>query len=75
MTLREFIKENQITAFEIVSGIILNIVVGEALYGLDVDTSQIEGGVKVERIEEFTIEEDYIIVNGIELSLETLILI
>lgn len=71
MTLREFSKENEITAFEIVSDIVLNVVAGDIIYGLNVDTSNIQAGTPLTRVEDFYFEEDYVIVDGIMLSLET----
>lgn len=76
MTLREFIQEKEkITAFEIISEIVLNIVVGEEVYGLNVDTSNIQEGIPLIRVNDFYFEEDFIVIDGrILLSLETSLL-
>lgn len=63
-TLKEFMQENQVTAFDVVNGIIINVVVGEAIYGLDVDTSNIVVGTKLIKTTEFIVDGDLLTING-----------
>jgi hypothetical protein len=69
MTLKQFIEENQVTAFEVVPNVlILNAAVGEAEYGIDVDTSNIPFGTILQKVEEFTIENDILTVGNLSLN-------
>jgi len=72
MTLSQFIQENNVTAFEKVDELLLTVVVGEALYGLDVDTSNLMSGTPVERVTEFQIEGNILTVSGIEYNTDEL---
>jgi hypothetical protein len=66
MTLSQFMQENQVTGFEKVNELILTAEVGEALYGLDVDTSNIPSGIPVERVTEFQLQGNILTIDGIE---------
>ena len=69
MTLIQFIEENQVTAFEVVPDVlILNAVVSEAEYGLDVDTSNIPFGTILQRIDIFSVDGDILTVGGLTLN-------
>lgn len=69
MTLKQFIQENNVTAYETVNdNLIINVVVGETSYGLDVDTSNIIGGTPVVKFENFTMNGDLLTVDGITIN-------
>lgn len=76
MTLKQFIEENQVTAFEVVPNIlIINVIVGEVEYGIDVDTSSIPFGTQLQKIEEFIIEDDILTIGNLSINtLETYML-
>jgi len=70
MTLKKFIQENNVTAYEVVSNnLIINAVVEETSYGLDVDTSNIPGGTPVIKYENFTLNEDLLTVDNITINI------
>lgn len=71
MTIREFLEKNQVTDVELANGILINLVCNEALYGLDVDMSNIPDGTQLYRTKDFIINETSIICNQIEYSLDT----
>ena len=71
MTLKQFMQENQVTAFEVVPNVlILNVAVGQIEYGLDVDTSEIQFGTQLQMVEEFTVEGDILTVGNLTLNTE-----
>ena len=71
MTLKQFMQENQVTAFEVVPNVlILNVVVDQIEYGLDVDTSEIQFGTQLQMVEEFTVEGDILTVGNLTLNTE-----
>jgi hypothetical protein len=76
MKLNEFLNQNTVTAFEYIENVtIINAVVEDSqLYGIDIDTSNIESGTPVLRTSTFTITDDVLHVGGLELNiLETYI--
>jgi hypothetical protein len=68
MKLKEFIKKNDVTAYDVVDNIIINAVVGNTPYGLDVDTSGIPGGTLLVTVKDFTMEGDMLTVNDITVN-------
>ena len=68
MTLNEFLVENKATAFEYIDDVVMNVVVDEAIYGLDVDTSNIEAGRLLTRTTNFQLNNDILIVDELELN-------
>lgn len=71
MTLKQFMQENQVTAFEVVPNVlILNVAVGQVEYGLDVDTSEIPFGTQLQTVEEFTVDGDILTVGNLTLNTE-----
>lgn len=65
-------QENTVTAFEVVPEVlILNVEVGDTEYALDVDTSEIQFGTMLERVEDFTVDGDIITVSGLTLNTST----
>lgn len=69
MKLKNFLQENPQVSFEIIPNIlILNIIVGNVTYGLDVDTSNIQNGTRLETVSEYTLENDILTVSGLSLN-------
>lgn len=71
MTAKEFLEGKTLTSVEIVDDLILNLVISEAVFGLNVDTSNIEAGTPLIRTEEFTIVDDILTSNDISIDLNT----
>jgi hypothetical protein len=69
-TLREFIQEKEVTAFDTIDTLIISAVVKETRYGLDVDTSSIIAGTLVTTIDEFIMDGSELTVNGITINTE-----
>jgi len=74
-TLKEFMEENQITSFDLVGDLIVNVVVDETPYALDTDTSNIPGGTPLESISEFTIVDDILSIKNINVDINNIYLI
>jgi hypothetical protein len=68
-TVAEFIQDNTVTAIEVVEDLIFNLVCGEALYGIDVDTSSIPSGTKLLRTTDYTIDNNVLTYNSTNLDL------
>jgi hypothetical protein len=69
MKLKNFLQENPQVSFEIIPNIlILNVIVGSVTYGLDVDTSNIQNGTRLETVSEYTLENDILTVSGLSLN-------
>lgn len=71
MTAKEFLTDKTLTAIEVVDNLILNLVIDESTWGLDVDTSNIQSGTPLNRTIDFTIENDILKSNDISLDLNT----
>lgn len=71
MTAKEFLEGKTLTAVETVENLVINLVIDEAIYGLDVDTSTIEAGTSVVRTEDFSIEGDTLTTGDITVDLST----
>lgn len=71
MTAKEFLEGKTLTAVETIENLVVNLVIDEALYGLDVDTSTIESGTSVVRTEDFSIEGDTLTSGDITVDLST----
>lgn len=69
MTLKQFVEDKEVIGFEIVSDLILNAVVGGERYQLDTDTSTLEAGTPLTLVEDFTINGDILIINGMEINI------
>ena len=70
MNLKTFLQENNVTGFETISGVIvMNVLVGDTSYAIDVDTSNIQAGTSLTRTEQWTIENDILTVDGISLNI------
>lgn len=69
MTLKEFSQQNNVTAYETVGDtLIINAIVENTSYGLDVDTSNIPAGTVLERYEDFILNGDLLTVNNITID-------
>jgi hypothetical protein len=71
MTLKEFLETNTLSAVDTVDGfnLIINVYVGEAIYGLKVDTSNIPAGTPLTKHEDFTIEGDILSIDNISIDI------
>lgn len=71
MTLKEFTQDNTITAVEIAEevGIIFNVYVEEAGYGLDIDTTNITNGTPLSIKTDFTIQDNILTVENISIDM------
>ncbi len=77
MKLNEFLNQNVVTGFEYVENVtIINAIVEDSqIYGIDIDTSNIESGTPVLKTSAFTVIDDILYVDGLELNtLETYII-
>lgn len=69
MKLKNFLEKNTPTAFEIVPNtLVMNVMVGDAIYGLDVDTTNIQNGTQLQTVSEYTLENDILTVSGLVLN-------
>lgn len=71
MTAKEFLQGKTLTAVETVQNLILNLVIGQAVYGMDVDTTSIPQGTKLTRTTDFTINGDTLTTGTISVDLAT----
>ena len=71
MTIKEFLQDNTLTAVETVDNLIINLVCGESIYGIDVDTSNIPSGTLTTRRTDYTLVDNILSVNTISVNTET----
>jgi hypothetical protein len=71
MTAKEFLEGKTLTAVETVDTVIINLVIEDAVYGMDVDTSNIQEGTLLTRTEDFTVENDTLTANELSVDLST----
>lgn len=71
MTAKEFLEGKTLNAIELIDDIVLNLVVEQSVFGLNVDTSGIQAGRYLTRTEDFVIENDVLKTEEIELNLST----
>jgi hypothetical protein len=71
MTIKEFLEDKTLTAVETVDNLIINLVCGESLYGIDVDTSNIPSGTLTTRRTDYTLINDILSVDTISVNTET----
>ena len=71
MTIKEFLQDKTLTAVETVDNLIINLVCGESVYGIDVDTSNIPSGTLTTRTTDFTLSDNTLSANGISVNTET----
>jgi len=70
MTIKEFLTDKTLTAVETVDNLIINLVCGEALTGIKVDTSNIPSGTLTTRRNDFTLINDILFVDSISVNIE-----
>jgi hypothetical protein len=68
MTAKEFLEDKNLTSVETVENLIINLVINDSIYGMEINTSGIPQGTPLNRTEDFQIEDD-ILTTG-ELSLD-----
>ena len=71
MTIKEFLQNETLTAVETVDNLIINLVCGESLYGISVDTSNIPSGTLTTRRTDYTLINDILSVDTISVNTET----
>jgi hypothetical protein len=71
MTIKEFLVDKTLTAVETVNNLIINLVCGEALTGINVDTSNIPSGTLTTKRTDFTLINDILSVDGISVDTQT----
>ena len=70
MTLKEFSLENKIIGLELYQDILINVVVNNSSYGLDVDTSNIVAGSQLTYQEDFYIFENILSYSDIQINMD-----
>lgn len=71
MTIKEFLQDNTLTTVETVDNLIINLVCGELIYGIDVDTSNIPSGTLLVRRTDYTLIDNILSVDTISVNIET----
>jgi hypothetical protein len=71
MTIKEFLVDKILTAVETVDNLIINLVCGESLNGINVDTSNIPSGTLTTRRNDFTLIDDILSVDNISVNTQT----
>ena len=71
MTIKEFLIGKTLTAVETVDGLIINLVCGQEITGIEVDTSNIPSGTLTNRRTDFTLNNNILSVDNIYVNTET----
>jgi hypothetical protein len=71
MKAKEFLNKKTLTAVETVNNLIINLVIGETLYGLKTNTLTIPSGTKLIRTNQFKIQDDILTVGTMSINLTT----
>jgi hypothetical protein len=69
MTIQEFLYEKTLSHIEIYGNLIINLVVDDDIYGLNVDTSHLESLSVLERTDNFIIDGDLLICGNITVDM------
>jgi len=69
MTIQEFLYEKTLSHIEIYGNLIINLVVDDDIYGLNVDTSHLESLSVLERTDNFIIDGDLLICGNITVDI------
>jgi hypothetical protein len=72
MTATDFLQEKELTAIEIINNMVLNLIIGEEIFGLNIDTSNVEMGTSLVRITDFEIQDNILKFNNNELDLSSI---
>ena len=70
MTIKEFLVDKTLTAVETVDNLIINLVCGESITGINVDTSNIPSGTLTTKRNDFTLINDILSVDSISVNIE-----
>jgi hypothetical protein len=70
MTIKEFLVDKTLTAVETVDNLIINLVCGEEITGIKVDTSNILSGTLTTRRNDFTLINNILSVDSISVNIE-----
>lgn len=71
MTIKEFLQDKTLTAVDTVENIIINLIIGESNYGIDVNTSNIPSGTLLTRRNDFILTDTTLSVDNIQVNIET----
>jgi hypothetical protein len=73
MNLKTFLQNNNVTHFDIIPNLLIVSVIVDGImtYGLDVDTSQIEAGIELVRVSEYSINNDILSVGALSIDTRT----
>ena len=71
MTIKEFLVDKTLTAVETVDNLIINLVCGDEISGINVDTSNIPSGTLTTRRTDFTLINDILSVDSISVDTQT----
>jgi hypothetical protein len=71
MTIQEFLNEKTCSHIEICENLIINLIVDDVVYGINVDTSHIESSIVLERTDNFVIEGNSLIYGEIVVDITT----
>ena len=74
-TAAEFLQTNNLTAIEVIGDLVINLVVDNNVYGLDVDTSQIVSGTFLFKTTDYTITNNILEYNNQSLDLNIIYLL
>jgi hypothetical protein len=70
MTIFEFLQDKELIAVETVNNLILNLELSDgSIYGLNVDTSEIAAGTPLTHRVDFTINDNLLILDDIEIDM------
>ena len=69
MTIQEFLYEKTLSHIEIYGNLIINLVVDDDIYGLNVDTSHLESLSVLERTDNFIIDSNLLICGNITVDM------
>jgi hypothetical protein len=71
MTIQEFLNSKTLSSVEKTDDLIINLVIGELVYGISVDTSLIEAGTVLTRTTNFQIDGNLLNCEGISIDIST----
>jgi hypothetical protein len=71
MTIKEFLQDHTLTSVETADNLIINLVCGDEVCGINVDTTNIESGTILIRSENFIITDNILSVDDMFVNIET----
>lgn len=71
MTVQEFLSGKILTSIETTDNLIINLVIGDAIYGIDVDVSNIPSGTPLYRREDFVVEDNILSCDNMSIDMLT----